>query len=200
MASCLDQVWRASCAAGLSRARRVLGVRARRTRLSSGSAAAWFQRRTGSESTGGRPAPHRRPEDERWAEVARLLSRKHDALPPLQALELLPGRVALGAALPFLEGALRGAGERRRAASVAKNLRRSEQVGLLGEEMECRQRAITVTPERACSLCFKRVGSAAFVALPSGMLRHYSCHRRAAANGGGGGAEALPMHGQAIRY
>ena len=147
-----------------------------------------------SGSSGGRPAPQRPPEDERWAEVARLLSRKRDALPPLQALELLPGRVALAAALPFLEGALWGAGERRRAAAVAKNLRRSEQVGLLGEVMECRQRAITVTPERACSLCYKRVGSAAFVALPSGMLRHYSCHRRAAVNGGG--AEAPPMYRQ----
>lgn len=49
-------------------------------------------------------------------------------------------QVPLSSALPFLEGALWGASERRRAASVARNLRRSEHVGLLGQLADERQR------------------------------------------------------------
>ena len=54
-----------------------------------------------------------------------------------------------------------------------------------------------LTPERNCSICFKRVGTAALVVFPSGLLAHYSCQRRvsgagqhavaAAADGGSGG-------------
>ena len=40
------------------------------------------------------------------------------------------------------------------------------------------RRSILLTPERACSLCYKRIGGAAFVALPTGLLTHYSCFRK----------------------
>lgn len=39
-------------------------------------------------------------------------------------------------------------------------------------------RSVVVSFERACSLCHKRIGSAAFVAYPSGGLAHYSCYKR----------------------
>ena len=39
-------------------------------------------------------------------------------------------------------------------------------------------RSISVTSERACSICHKRIGTAAFVAYPKGMLGHFSCHQR----------------------
>ena len=32
--------------------------------------------------------------------------------------------------------------------------------------------------ERACSMCHKRIGNAAFVAYPNGTLAHYSCYKR----------------------
>lgn len=53
---------------------------------------------------------------------------------------LLVAQVPLTSALPFLEGALWGAGERRRTAALARNLRRSEQVTLLGELADVRSR------------------------------------------------------------
>ena len=136
-------------------------------------------------------------------------------------------QVPLSSALPFLEGALWGASERRRTAAVARNLRRSEHVALLGQLADERQRwvlgaaiagggrqkqgaqvgqrqgrrrlnrllnrrrpllyrSVLLTPERNCSLCFKRVGTAALVAFPTGLLAHYSCWRRASGGGGGG--------------
>ncbi|KAK9796337.1 hypothetical protein WJX73_008642 [Symbiochloris irregularis] len=54
--------------------------------------------------------------------VARLLSRKHDRIDPLQALGLLPDQVSLKVVLPFLKGALRAPGEQQRNAAVAKSL------------------------------------------------------------------------------
>jgi hypothetical protein len=46
---------------------------------------------------------------------------------------------------------------------------------------------VVLTPERNCSICFKRVGTAALVVFPSGLLAHYSCFRRASGSGNGGG-------------
>lgn len=47
-----------------------------------------------------------------------------------------------------------------------------------------------LTPERNCSICYKRVGTAALVAFPSGLLAHYSCFRRASGSSAGGGSAA----------
>lgn len=44
-----------------------------------------------------------------------------------------------------------------------------------------------LTPERNCSICYKRVGTAALVVFPTGLLAHYSCYRRASGGGQGGG-------------
>jgi Vacuolar sorting protein 39 domain 2 len=35
-----------------------------------------------------------------------------------------------------------------------------------------------VTEERACTICFKRIGTAAFVATQDGSLQHFSCCKR----------------------
>lgn len=45
----------------------------------------------------GRPGTYvltkRSPDDKRWKDIAALLSRKQDTVPPLEALKLLPGEV-----------------------------------------------------------------------------------------------------------
>ena len=53
---------------------------------------------------------------------------------------LLHVQVPLKAALPFLEGALRAAAEKRRNSSIVKSLRRSENLQLREEVIRCRQR------------------------------------------------------------
>ena len=40
-----------------------------------------------------------------------------------------------------------------------------------------------LTPERNCSICYKRVGTAALVVFPTGLLAHYSCQRRVSGAG-----------------
>ena len=49
-----------------------------------------------------------------------------------------------------------------------------------------RCRSVLLTPERNCSICYKRVGTAALVAFPSGLLAHYSCYRRTSGGTSGG--------------
>ena len=56
-------------------------------------------------------------------------------------------------------------------------------------------RRVLLTPERNCSLCFKRVGTSALVAFPSGLLAHYSCYRRT--SGGGSTSGSLGAGGLA---
>ena len=52
-------------------------------------------------------------------------------------------QVPLKAAIPFLEGALRAAAEKRRNSSIVKSLRRSENLQLREEVIKCRQRYTT---------------------------------------------------------
>lgn len=125
----------------------------------------------------------RPPDDQRWEEVARVLSRKQHAVRPLQALEILPGEVPLRSCQQFLFSTLYSASEERRRAMLTKNLRRAEHVASLSKLSCAKQRALSVTPERACCICHKRLGVSAAVAFPDGMLAHFSCYRRFDAKG-----------------
>lgn len=49
-------------------------------------------------------------------------------------------QVSLRAVLPFLEGALRAAGEQQRNAAVVRNLHRSENLNVREEITRCKQR------------------------------------------------------------
>ncbi|KAK9829459.1 hypothetical protein WJX72_005979 [[Myrmecia] bisecta] len=136
-----------------------------------------------------------KPSSSTWGEVARLLSRKQDRIEPNHALNLLPGEVPLHVVLPFLEGAIRGAGEQRRNAAVVKSLRKSENLQIWEELIRCKQRHFIVSSERACTICHKRIGSSAFVAYPDGTLVHYSCYKRTSTgNLGASGGSGMGSH------
>lgn len=52
-------------------------------------------------------------------------------------------------------------------------------------------RSISMTAERVCPICYKRIGQgAAFVAFPSGGVAHYSCYASAGGEGRASGAPA----------
>lgn len=119
-----------------------------------------------------------RENEERWGRICSLLSRKMDAIPPLRALELIPSYVGLKVAMPLIRSALTMSSEAQKTANILSSLRRSEHVTLLWELAEGEQNSVVMTAERACGLCYKRVGSSAFVARPSGAVLHLSCHRR----------------------
>jgi Vam6/Vps39-like protein vacuolar protein sorting-associated protein 39 len=136
------------------------------------------------ESSGGEYQKVQRPPlDRRWQEVAAILSRRHDAVPPLQALDILPDQLPLAHCLAFMEGAVWGASEERRRVSVASHLRQAEQHAAWLQLAAAKSRSCVVSAERACCLCHKRLGAAALVAYPNGSVAHFSCYKRAS-NGG----------------
>ena len=120
----------------------------------------------------------RAPEDARWKEIAQLLSRKRDVVHPMLALSLLPEQIPLSSGADFLDGALRGMSEKRRKISVLASLYRGRHLTALFHATDAQQKSITITQDRACWMCNKRLGVAAMVHLPGGTLAHYSCYRR----------------------
>ncbi|GLC77792.1 hypothetical protein PLESTB_000955600 [Pleodorina starrii] len=119
-----------------------------------------------------------RLDSDTWLALSRLLSRKRDRLDPMQVLDLLPACVAVADVLPWLEGCLRYTTESRRNLAVIRQLRRAENLVALKEAVRSRQQRLHITSERACSLCHKRLGNAAFVAYSGGLLAHLGCHNR----------------------
>ncbi|KAK2079170.1 hypothetical protein QBZ16_002861 [Prototheca wickerhamii] len=127
----------------------------------------------------------------RWADVAALLSRKREAIEPLHALELLPSELPLHQARQFLHSAIWGVQEERRSVAVRKALRRAELAALELRLAHVKNRSISMTAERVCPICYKRIGQgAAFVAFPSGGVAHYSCYASAGGEGRASGAPA----------
>lgn len=91
---------------------------------------------------------------------------------------LLPGSVELGVIINFLEATLRTMSELQRNLSIVHNLHVCENLNVKEQLIRCKQKMIVVTPERACSICRKRIENSVFVAYPDSSLAHYVCYRR----------------------
>jgi hypothetical protein len=130
------------------------------------------------EEAGEYRAAERPPDDPRWEAVAGLLARKREAVPPAQALAMLPAGVPVAGCLQLLLGAVWGSAERRRAAQVEAALRRAALARALAALAAAERRAVVLTHERACCRCFKRLGAAAAVAVlpgPGDRVAHFAC-------------------------
>lgn len=79
---------------------------------------------------------------------------------------------------PSVRGSACDACDACRRLAVLKQLRRSENLAAREEAAIVTSQRVMVSAERACSLCHKRIGGAAFVSYPGGPLAHYSCHKR----------------------
>lgn len=121
----------------------------------------------------------RSPEDERWKEIALMLSRKRNAIPSIQALDLLPGQIPISSTIQFLETACRGSSEEHRQTLLVSALYRARYAKAQTAKSEASSISFTVSQERACCFCNKRLGVAALVYLQDGdRLAHFSCYRR----------------------
>ncbi|CAI5468716.1 unnamed protein product [Closterium sp. Yama58-4] len=77
--------------------------------------------------------------------------------------------------LPYLEAVLRAGSEQRRNSAVVKNLRRSENLQLREELANGRKRHVSITGDRLCAICRKRIGGSVFAVYPGGTLVHFVC-------------------------
>jgi hypothetical protein len=71
--------------------------------------------------------------------------------------------------------------EQKRNLSVVHALRRAENLMAREDLVKVKQRAVTLTFDRACCICHKRMGGAVSVAWPNGSLAHYLCYKRSVA-------------------
>ena len=129
-----------------------------------------------------RPGMYRRrpwaAHDERWTQIAEILGRRHQYIDPLQAAKRFPNQVSLVSISKFLEAALQGAVETRRAAVLKKSVLRSRSISAANEIGKLEKDYVIVAADRACFRCHKRIGNTAFVRLPSSMLLHFSCYQQ----------------------
>lgn len=116
--------------------------------------------------------------DETWMQVSELLSRKRARINVNGVFELLPDDVTMGLIMPFLEGGIRALAEKQRNNSIVKNLRTCENFEVKEQLILCKQRMVSVTTDRACWVCHKRIGNAVVVAYPNNSLAHYACYLR----------------------
>lgn len=128
----------------------------------------------------------------------------------LQILDVLPDQLPLSDVAALLSSMLVYDTEQKRNLSVVHHLRRAENLMAREDLVKVKQRVISLTFDRACCICHKRMGGAVSVAYPNGNLAHYLCYKRStgqqqyqeqplrdtaaasAADGGAGGAVGAP--------
>lgn len=101
---------------------------------------------------------------------------------------MLPDDLPLATLSPLLAAALRSATECARRGAVVRSLRRGEDLAAREAAVVAKQRSVLLTAERACCLCYKRIGGSVLVAYPGGALAHYLCHKRGEEQGHAQGA------------
>lgn len=77
---------------------------------------------------------------------------------------------------PYLEAALVSGSERYRLGEILRALRKSEARRMREEVLTRRRRVVVIGPDRACTLCTRRISTHVFVAYPDGSVAHYACH------------------------
>lgn len=96
----------------------------------------------------------------------------------LQVLDVLPDQLPLSDVVALLSSMLVYDTEQKRNLSVVHHLRRAENLMAREDLVKVKQRVVTLTFDRACCICHKRMGGAVSVAYPNGTLAHYLCYKR----------------------
>jgi hypothetical protein len=106
-------------------------------------------------------------------------------------LQVLPQQLPLSDVASLLSSMLLHNTEQKRNLSVVHALRRAENLMAREDLVKVKQRAVTLTFDRACCICHKRMGGAVSVAWPNGSLAHYLCYKRSLA--GQQGQQGQPL-------
>jgi hypothetical protein len=93
-------------------------------------------------------------------------------------MEELPTELPLAEVSPLLCSMLLFNTEQSRNSNVVLHLRRAENLMAREDLVKVKQRVVSLTFDRACCICHKRMGGAVSVAYPNGSLAHYLCYKR----------------------
>jgi Vam6/Vps39-like protein vacuolar protein sorting-associated protein 39 len=107
-----------------------------------------------------------------------ILSRHYADIDVPAALERLPSTTAVTKLYDFFQNVWRTKNQIKRDAQVIMNIRKSEMMKVKKELYKLRAKAIKVGEETKCDMCFKTIGEAVFVYLPTGEVIHYRCYNK----------------------
>ncbi|ORY86998.1 vacuolar sorting protein 39 domain 2-domain-containing protein [Protomyces lactucae-debilis] len=88
-------------------------------------------------------------------------------------LSQLPPDIAISDIRSFLTTRLRDSQTQRYASLVEQTLRRSAMLSIQLRVIERKQKAFTITADKVCAACHKRVGGSVLAAFPDGAVVHY---------------------------
>ncbi|CAK7230354.1 Vacuolar morphoproteinsis protein 6 [Sporothrix curviconia] len=138
------------------------------------------------------PPPHER----QLAPALDLLSRHGSRLPASSTLQLIPDTLPVAELASYFRGRMRAANSVVNESRIEKGLRQTAVLAaqanlLLGHGDGTgsgvpggRNRRVTISEERACGVCHKRLGGSVVAVLPDNTVVHYGCLNRANRDGG----------------
>lgn len=92
-----------------------------------------------------------------------------------QALDLLPAATEVNDITVFLLNVLKDKMQERRNCLLLKSLLYAEHLQMHEQRVFYQSKKCTITEERACCVCHKRIGTSAFAMYPNDVIVHYYC-------------------------
>ncbi|KAL0223790.1 hypothetical protein P9112_003180 [Eukaryota sp. TZLM1-RC] len=93
----------------------------------------------------------------------------------ISALDILDPSTKLEDILPFLKSVMDHTASKARTLSVHRNFLHLSSLKTMAELIAIQKRSVTVTLNSSCSICSKRIGSAAIAFLPDNSVCHFHC-------------------------
>lgn len=119
------------------------------------------------------------PDQQRLSSFAfEILSRHYADIDVPAALDRLPPTTAVSKLYEYFQNVWRTKNQIKRDAQVIMNIRKSEMMKVKKDLYKLRAKVIKVSEETKCDICFKTIGEAVFVYLPSGEVIHYRCYNK----------------------
>lgn len=104
-----------------------------------------------------------------------LLEEHANKLDTTKVLEVLPADTKVSDIAVFLESVMAERAAQKRRCQVLKSLLYAEHLQVQEQQMFYHRMKCTITDEKLCQVCRKRIGNSAFARYPNGVVVHYYC-------------------------
>ncbi|XP_011445059.3 vam6/Vps39-like protein [Magallana gigas] len=105
----------------------------------------------------------------------RLMKEHAPKIDTSKSLELLPSTTKMSEILAYLENVMEHQAMIRRKNQVLKSMLYAENLQVHEQRMFYEKCKVTITDEKMCRVCRKKIGNSAFVRYPNGVIVHYYC-------------------------
>ncbi|KAE8360563.1 vacuolar sorting protein 39 domain 2-domain-containing protein [Aspergillus caelatus] len=127
--------------------------------------------------------------ERRYGPALEILAKHGSRLPPSSALELIPESLPVKELDFYFKGRMRAATSALNESRIVSSLQKAQNfkteaqlmVGDGTDGKSCRMRHVTITEERVCGICHKRIGGSVINVFPDNTVVHLGCANRASA-------------------